>query len=74
MKIIIKPLVGAMITLEVEPSDTIEGMKAKIHDKEGILPEHQWLIFGDNHLEDGKSLADYKIRNESVIHLVEWLK
>ena len=64
-----------MITLDVEPSDTLENLKSKIQDKDGILPEHQWLIFGGNHLEeDEKSLVDYGICNESVIHLVQWLK
>ena len=75
MQIFIKPLIGAMITLDVEPSDTLKNLKSKIHDKEGMLSEHQWLIFGGNHMEeDGKSLADYNIHNESVIHLVVWLK
>jgi ubiquitin C len=75
MQIFIKPLIGAMITLDVEPTDTIENLKIKIRDKESILPDHQWLIFGDNHLaEDGKSLADYNIHNESVIHIVQCLK
>lgn len=75
MQVFIKQLVGAIIKLDVEPSDTLENLKSKIQDKEGILSEHQWLIFGGNHLEeDGKSLADYNIHNESIIHLVIWLK
>lgn len=75
MQIFIKPLIGATFTIDVEPSDTLENLKSKIRDTEGILPEHQWLIFGGNHLEeDGRTLADYNICAESVIHLVQWLK
>lgn len=75
MQIFIKMLSGQKIALDVEPSDTLENLKSKIQDKEGILSEHQWLIFGGNHIEeDGKSLADYNICAESVIHLVQWLK
>lgn len=75
MKIFIKQLIGATFTIDVELSDTLENLKSKIQNAEGILSEHQWLIFGGNHLEeDEKSLVDYGICNESVIHLVQWLK
>jgi ubiquitin len=70
----VKTLTGKRIVLEVEPTDRIEDVKAKVQEREGIPPDRQRLIFAGQQLEEGNTLDDYSVPDGAVFHLVLRLK
>jgi hypothetical protein len=70
MQIFVRTLIGKTITFEVHPDDTIESLKERLYDSEGIPTEQIRLIFGGKQLENHRTFRDYNITSESTIHLV----
>lgn len=70
MQLFVKTMTGKTVSIEVEEGESIEDVKAKISEKEGIPPEQQRLIFGGQQLEDAKTLEDYGVGDDDTFHLV----
>ena len=70
MQIFVKQITGKIITLEVEPNDSIKSIKIRIEQKEGIPHDKVRLSFDHKQLEDGKKLSDYMIQKDSSIFMI----
>lgn len=70
MQLFVKTLTGKTVSIEVEEGESIEDVKAKIAEKEGIPAEQQRLIFGGQQLQDQKTLQDYDVGDDATLHLV----
>jgi len=69
MQIFVKTLAGETITIDVEPSDSIENVKQKIQDREGVAPDDIFLVYYGKVLKDARTLSDYNIQKEATVSM-----
>ena len=70
MQIFVTPQGFTMITIDVEPSDTVENVKQKVQDRIGIAVENQRLIYAGKELENNRTLSDYNIQKEAILQVI----
>ncbi len=70
MQIFVKNLSGKTIAFDVELSDTIQSVKEKVTQRDGIPVEQQRLIYSGKQLENAKTLSEYDIQKDGTLHLV----
>ena len=70
MQIKIKTLTGRPIDIDIDANDSIQRIKERVEEKEGIPPTQQRLIFGGKALADDKTVDFYKIAAGNTLHLV----
>jgi ubiquitin C len=74
MQIFVKMLTGRTVTLKVDSAETIDIVKVKIYEQDGTPPTYQRIIFAGRQLEDGRTLADYEIKNDCTLHMAPRLR
>lgn len=70
IQVFVKTLTGKTITLEISPSETIEDVKLRIQDREGVSADQQRLIFAEKQLQSNQLVSEYGIKKDSTLHLV----
>ncbi|CAG9324049.1 unnamed protein product [Blepharisma stoltei] len=70
MQIFVYTLVGTRITLNVDPLDMVDRLKALIEESQGVPADQHGIVFAGRLVESGKSLASYNIIEGSNLHMV----
>ena len=68
-RLVVKTLDGSSITIRANPKDSILAVKSKVAKKKGVSPFSFKLVFCGKSVEDGRSLSDYTINDNAVLHM-----